>query len=291
MPIPGLSLVGFMDQGQAVAYLRDSCVLEQTRQRDLLLRWHSAQTRRGDPFPRAGDPDILDIPNSHDAYLEAVKKNPRYARTVGTMNPSFKLVEIVPLLAFQFHVCLSRADGLWTAGGRPPEDEIVNRCLPHIPQKPTAIHYEEIPESKTFRIVSDDLNVQVINWGQFLNPQQQPIYDEGLHAFITGLTYGEGSSLVQVARFNGRCYLRNGYHRAYALGKLGVTHIPCILLDAPNFSDITERRGGFFSRGLLESNNPPTCGHFINDRAYSVTLKTRKRIIEFQCREGTPVVE
>jgi hypothetical protein len=163
----------------------------------------------------------------------------------------------------------------------------VHRCLPHIPTKPAGVTIELVPQSNTIRLLSDDLNVRVITGGQFGDRAGQPVYDDALHVFLAGIGYGEGSSLVQVVRFNGRCYLKNGYHRAYALGKLGVRHIPCVLLEGSDFSDVTDRMTGFFQRGVLESTNPPTCGHFINNRAYPVSLRARRRIIGLRWTEST----
>jgi len=48
-------------------------------------------------------------------------------------------------------------------------------------------------------------------------------------AGVAGVTVGFGSNFLHVIRIEGRMVLDNGSHRAYALRKLGITHVPCII--------------------------------------------------------------
>lgn len=85
---------------------------------------------------------------------------------------------------------------------------------------------------------------------------------------------------MHVIRVDGRCYLRNGFHRVRGLLKAGATHIPCVLLEGTDFAQVGAVGGGAtFERACLESKNPPTCGHFTDERAYAVTLRQMSRLI------------
>ena len=94
-----------------------------------------------------------------------------------------------------------------------------------------------------------------------------------------GITFGV-SPLLQVVRVNGRCYLRNGFHRAYTLAKKGATYIPCLFLETNNFSLVgAVGAGATFDIEQLTAPVPPTVGYLTEDRAYPLSLKHFKRII------------
>ena len=82
---------------------------------------------------------------------------------------------------------------------------------------------------------------------------------------------------AQVVRFNGRCYLLNGYHRTVGAAQAGATHIPCIFRDVASALEAGVNPPETFPLGLLESNNPPTLGHFANGLAYAAQLKSVSR--------------
>jgi hypothetical protein len=48
-----------------------------------------------------------------------------------------------------------------------------------------------------------------------------------------------GASYIQVARYQGRSFLRDGYHRAVGLLRAGVSQVPAVVIDAPTFQFIT----------------------------------------------------
>src|SRR5690349_19830789 len=112
MATPGLSLVGFLtDQQQAIQHLRVHCVPLDPSDAALLQAWHSAKAKRGPPMPKAGTPEIKPIPDPH--YVQQLTQQPwvqEAFRMFNYANADFKLVEIEPLLAFQFTVDTDRSN-------------------------------------------------------------------------------------------------------------------------------------------------------------------------------------
>ena len=51
MPRAGLSLLGFMDQNNALNYLRSWCVPVDDSDVALIAEWHAARAARGNPTP------------------------------------------------------------------------------------------------------------------------------------------------------------------------------------------------------------------------------------------------
>jgi hypothetical protein len=105
---------------------------------------------------------------------------------------------------------------------------------------------------------------------------------------MAGALFGANSPLTQVVRFRERCYLKNGYHRAYLLLGEGVSHMPCLLLHASEYALVGAQGGNAtFDRELLESDDPPTCGHLTDERSYRVRLKPMRRVISVTWAEHT----
>src|SRR5437899_2009281 len=106
MPAPGLSLVGFMTEEEGVNYLISSC---DCGTEDPTAMFAAAQANLGAPIDNAGQPEILDIPEEFNDYLEGVQRNPRFAQTVEPLTWAFKLIEADPLISFQFHIFTERS--------------------------------------------------------------------------------------------------------------------------------------------------------------------------------------
>src|SRR5262245_42135007 len=110
MPLPGVSLFGFMDQQLALDYLTVACVPASLSPPALLHEWSTAKLNLGPPIPNAGHPNISNIPTAHDPYLQQLRTAPWLAELFQPGSGwELRLVEIVPLLAYQVHVDASNA--------------------------------------------------------------------------------------------------------------------------------------------------------------------------------------
>ncbi len=283
--LPGLSLVGFMDERDALEYFRTQCICKDTSDTVLVKMWQDARARLGNPIPHAGQPNILEIPAKHTAYLQGVPNHPRYKDTVAAMQVSFKQVEIAPLLAFQFHVhTLKERTPTAPAQMGSSMQELLQWCLPHSTEVLKAhMSTNAISNGSEVVVTSPNINCGILSAviGQITTEQLTPV----------SLAWGPTSNLVQIVRYNGRCYLKNGYHRAFQLGRLRIKHIPCLFLEASKWEDIGAVGPRVFPRELLESNNPPTLGHFLQQRAYEVTLPTFRRVIRIAFTSDLESVE
>jgi len=291
MPSPGLSLVGFMDRNPAITYLRRYSHPGNITEAQAEGQWRIAKGKLGSPIPNAGHPKLQDFDSQYDPYLQRVTQNPRYSTTVKGMPASFRLVEIDPLLAFQFQLDMDRVARVLTGiTGTPSMEQMIGICLPENPLDPRTVPMQTSETPTSLTITSTNPNLRVIVGGQFVDPATgQSLYDPNIMALIAGIGFGEGSPLSQVARFDGRCYLKNGYHRAYALRTRGQDYMPCVLVDATDYAEVIEdnKPGQIFDRDLLVSRNPPTIGHFTQGRAYNVTLRPTRRVIQLQWSAGT----
>jgi hypothetical protein len=271
MGTPGVALVGFMAEPFAVSYLAQRCVPADPAPAALSARWREARARRGGPTPNAGRPQILPIPSRHAGHLQAVAAMPRFAETFGPGGWDFRLVEIDPLIATQFEVELQRAENL-CAGlhGPPTEDDLLRIGLP---PRLEVIPFEAHPQPNALLIRSRGMNLEIHASGMVSQ-------DPGRGLYLAGAAFGPSLPLVQVGRFQGRCYVINGHHRVLALRQAGATFVPCVFLEVSDFARLGAR-GGYesFERDVLESGDPPTCAHFAPERACPVVLRELRRVI------------
>jgi hypothetical protein len=253
-----------MERDHAVHYLSAECVTANADPVALEAEWQSATARIQPPQPSAGVPQIRDIPTDYSHHIDAVRNAPEW-QMVFANNPNweFKLVEAAPLLAYQFSIL----DGTVSShnaqlGLAPSLDVLLESFLPtaNVPQ---GMNITQTPNSAL--IQSRSLNVRPLNFAM-------PIPG----TFV--LEIGSSLPFVHVVRYNGRCYLHNGYHRVYAALQSGASEIPCIFRDAASEIEIG-LSPGTFNLPLLESQNPPTLHHYASGQAHPVDLVIKTRTI------------
>lgn len=265
MPTAGLSLVGFIaDQQQAFNHLRHACVPPVDSDAALLAEWQAAKAQLGPAIAKAGLPDIQPMPNENQAYLQTFLQN------WGTQHfdawwPGWalKLVEIEPLLAYQFTVDVTRSSHhCGTLGNNPSVAAMLPVCLP---QQPVPVSFQTWQQANSVILRSLGTNLRTMERGVF-------------NAQFMGVSFGPALPFVHVVRYDGLCYLHNGYHRAYGLRAAGATHVPCVFRDVPEAAAVGLNQGTF-QLPVLTSNNPPTLAHFALGRARNVQLRSMSRVL------------
>lgn len=279
MPSIGLTLAGFMQRDQAVNYLRGAAIWPNDDDVSLEGVWQVANASLGQLIPNAGNPDIQPIPASKVAYIADLTARDWYQRQAGNWfsGATFQMVEIDPLLAFQFAVDVDRSqhhcNGLSVT---PTEDELFKLCLPR--DLPTE-QWDWAPAPGAVIIRSRSLNLRSLAQGMF------PAQD----GTLAGIFFGSAAPLVHVVRFNGRCYLLNGFHRTFGARAAGATHVPCVFRDVLTADAAGISPPNTFDQTLLESADPPTVGHYTQGRAANLQLRATTRVLHISWSEyGLP---
>jgi hypothetical protein len=273
LAIDGLSLLGFLNEAEALNYLRIARpeITPAPTDAALKMEWIAASNTLGSPPKNFGKPDIKPLVGPGATYVGSLRQQPWIAIAFQAPiyhNATFQLIEIDPLLAYQFHVGIERAHFHCAKLSSPPtENELLELCLPmNIPSEQYQISVQD--NSAIIRVRS--LNLQLGARGSLNAPQNT--------AF--GITLNLSLPLVHITKFNDRYYLHNGYHRVYGAKKAGATHIPAILRETASAQDAGIRHdGGTFRQDLLESENPPTLAHFSPGIAHPIELKSLHRVI------------
>lgn len=74
-----------------------------------------------------------------------------------------------------------------------------------------------------------------------------------------------GSPYVEVASYNGRWFLRDGYHRAFRSLRKGICHIPAVVVNTPTLAQLGAVGSRFFAEEVLFSERPPMVTDFLED--------------------------
>ncbi len=273
MPTSGLTLIGFFEkQDQVLQFMKTTCIPGSKTDSELLMEWIDAKPKLGSPIDRAGKPEILPIPVDLEDHIKTLVLLPQIANLFenGLAGSEFKMVEIDPLLSFQFSVDIDRSSQHCHGFSNPPSnEELADVCLPLTPQ-PENVQISQTSQSVIIKSRGLNLNV----------------FAQGLAHNFAGLNFGFSLPLVHVVRHNQRCYLHNGFHRAYGARKAGATHVPCILRDVQDHQSVgIKADGSTFAATLLESSNPPTLAHYTQGRAHSAQMRSLSRVLHVSWAE------
>lgn len=277
MPTPGLSLVGFMDQQQAINHLRRDCVPSDPSDAALIKEWSAAKAKKGYPIGTAGSPYVLPIAGADAAYIQQLMAQPWVQaafQMFGYAQADFKLVEIEPLLAYQFTVDADRSKHHCGGLKNPSVADLMKICLPQAQVRPADISpFVDVGQWHCATIKSRNLSMRQLNRGIF------NLNQNGYECWVAGMQIHVTLPFVHVVRYNNKYYLHNGFHRAYGARMAGAKNIPCLVRDVQTPEQAGIVAGATFPLALLESGDPPTLGHFTRGCAYDVKLRSLSRLI------------
>lgn len=263
----GVSLFGFLNEAPAIRYLRSVPAPVDPPPTDAALaaRWATARRAITAAPANFGNPRLGPLPTASEQYIQTLCQQQWMRQALqGAPRFQFQIVEIDPLLTYQMHVNLARANTYFSLLSNPPKfDELLRLCLPIAPVQ-EKIQVSSQPQSV---IIRGSLNLQI--QGQGLSPQNS-----------AGVAFGFALPLVHVTRFNGRCYLHDGYHRVFGARQAGATHVPAVVRDAATAWEAGIRNDErTFNLPLLESGRPPTLRHFVDGTAQPLSMREFHRII------------
>lgn len=113
------------------------------------------------------------------------------------------------------------------------------------------IEYETVHDRSTRAVILQSRNPNL-----HLRVTNDPEHPLSVHA---------GGPFFEVARFRNRWFLRDGYHRAYALLRAQVFKVPAVIVQAATIEELGADQAWFFPEQVLFSNAPPLVVDFINE--------------------------
>ena len=176
----------------------------------------------------ADQAECLPLPRAMKKLAAELKADSYYRETFDTLPTDIRMIELDKCVVSQTHVACrfseARARGL---GPDPNPVSLFRFCLP-LERTLPPVKVQRISSDRfIFSSPSTDLRAHepcLLDRGQIAN-----LSSFGPIAGVIGLIVGFGSNFLSVIRSDSRMVLHNGYHRAYALRALGITHAPAIV--------------------------------------------------------------
>jgi len=275
------ALIGFMDEQDAMSFLKGTGISEGRTDKELRGVWKKARAASEElPSPHL-TPDVVDLDPQYAERLKRIATDPLFPEAVQQKKWSFKLVEIDKLVCFQKFIYSDYAESMVKGYDLTDHSKLIEFCLSEAAsKKPIAIS----STTQEFTILSPSQDLRVVGLTQMQDPATK--------RRIFGFAVGWGLPFIQVVKFNDRYFLRNGYHRVYALRRAGSKYVVCVLIEAERFSDVGILPTGFFGEQLLMSSKPPTFADFLSDEiALLVRLKPLTKVVRVRAEEAIlPVV-
>lgn len=179
----------------------------------------------------AGDADRMKtrpLPKALESLATTLRSHPHYEATFDSLPTTVEMVELDRLVVWQSHVGDSFAKARSAAlGSDPALADLFRFCFPLDRELPP-VRIEQMSDDR-YRFVSPATDLRALE-AVLLNPAQLATFHSyGPVTAAIGLMVGFSANFLSGIRSDNRILLHNGYHRAYALRSLGITHAPCIL--------------------------------------------------------------
>jgi hypothetical protein len=178
----------------------------------------------------ADNPGItkLEVNGKNEALLTEFLKDPLVQNNFNTMPSEVAFVELDRLVVYQQHIDLTYVRLLERElGPSPSEEQIFRTALMHDHPRP-AVKWSRV-HGNTFVFMSPSNDMRFLGTMSLKASNITDYAPPGDLAGVVGLAVGFGSNFLNAIYAENRLILTNGSHRAYALRKLGVTHVPCII--------------------------------------------------------------
>jgi hypothetical protein len=231
----------------------------------------------------AGAPDnppmtTIEPDSKYEALLSEFLKDPLVKNSFNTVPTEVAMVELDRMVVYQHHIDLTYAALLARELGSAPSDEQIFRTALLHDHPYTPVSWSRAQGNRfVFMCRSNDMRYLGT---MKLKPENITDYPPpGNLAGVVGVAVGFGSNFLNAIYIENRLILNNGSHRAYALRKMGVTHVPCIVqhassrdkLDVLACSAITDRPDYY-----LKSPRPSMLKDYFNPKLHKVVRVRRQ---------------
>lgn len=189
------------------------------------------------------------------------------------------LVDLTRVCAFQPFVATDQALGRVQHVDKSDLASIAAVTLPLTQGDPLPIQYDLIRQAWT--VVSWNQNLRILG---NVNPIS---ISPGVTAL--GFAVSAGPSFMQVGRYRGRHYLRDGYHRAFGLLSRGITVVPAFVRDITAFEELLPDPRIMLPQDSYSGPRPPILPDYLdNTVSADIQVPAARKLIIIQGLELNP---
>jgi len=195
--------------------------------------WHAAHERvrrlETEEAGLADNPPIRPLGREYEPLLLELLGDPLVRNGFNTVPTDVALVELDRLVVYQKHIDLTYVRQLTSklGGGAPAGTQVFRTCLLHDHDE-APVKWSRVNNDR-FVFVSSSNDLRFLGAVPLQRDQIKDYPERGKFVGLVGIAVGLGSNFMNAVYAEKRLILNNGSHRAYALRRLGVTHVPCII--------------------------------------------------------------
>lgn len=256
-------------------------------------RWHQARDLvaklETEEAGIADDPVIRKLGPEYEQLLRALLRDPLIQNGFNTVPTEIAMVELDRMVVYQEHIDVTFARGLEKRlGSNPGRDDLFRTCLPYDHPQPPVKWSRMHGDRFVFMSPSNDLRYL---GGMALEPKHINHPPPGNLVGVVGIPVGFGSNFMNAIRVEKRLILNNGSHRAYALRRMGVTHVPCIVQHCSTRDELEVVACSQVRKSpelYLEHKRPPMLRDYLDPRLHMVMpvrRRLRQVVVKFEIEE------
>ncbi|MES1976743.1 MAG: hypothetical protein V4451_01820 [Pseudomonadota bacterium] len=230
----------------------------------------------------ADKPEVKPLSRKLQAHVDKLTRLPHFQACFPAVPVSFGMVELDKLIVSQQHITQSSVQKMTRSLKTPlSETALAELCLPLTPD-PSAFGVA-LEENGRYVFSSDTHDARFLG-AKLVKPADIKGHTVGGHVqAVLALSVGFTTNVLNVVRFGPRMVLNNGYHRAIALRKLGITHAPCLIQVCGHWEEVGlagSQEVYHNATVYFTASRPPLLRDYANPaltRAFN-TVRTRKQI-------------
>ncbi len=222
---------------------------------------------------------VTRAPDELAEHVRALEASPA-AKPMHDEGWTVALVDLTRVCAFQPTVVSDQALARVEAADKDDLASIAEITLPLTQGEELPVLYDAIHQAWT--VTSTNLNLRVIG-----NVGPLPVSPLGA---ALGFAVVAAPSFLQVGRYNGRHYLRDGYHRAFGLLSRGITVVPAFVRDIAAFEELVSDPRTMLPQDSYQGQRPPVLTDYLDDTVSAAgQVPAVHKMIVIQALELTPI--
>jgi hypothetical protein len=185
----------------------------------------------------ADSPAVKPLSKKLQAHVEKLTTLAHFQQTFSAVPVAFGMVELDTLVVYQQHIMTGAVAKMTDSLKAPLSDAaLADVCLP-LSQADAGFRLAR-EEDGRFIFVSDNHDAR-FQGAQLVKPTDvKGLKVNGYSQAVLALSVGFTTNVLNVVRYGSRMVLNNGYHRAFALRQMGVTHAPCLIQVCAHWEDV-----------------------------------------------------
>jgi hypothetical protein len=258
----------------------------------LIDQWHEAnsivQELQKSEDGRADNPafvSLLEFGDEYEPLLTELLKDPILQNSFNAVPTQLALVELDSLVVYQKDVNVTHTSRIEQRLKDSLDREVIFRaCLPPDHPRPPCRWAKVKDDVYTF--VSPSRDLRFLDAVGLESGDVNGYSSSGDMVGMIGAAVGFGSNFLNAIYLENRLILNNGTHRAYALRRLGVTHVPCIVQHVPSREALEVVASGDILKDpdrLLRHPRPTMLPDYLDPRLHIIT-PVRRRLRQITVR-------